>query len=91
VTPATPQDSSPAPPLVAKGWMVSFFALLDAQKARDLASTIHVHNESARVIAYTRDGQTIYRVVLGPYPTRDEADRIGRDSRQNYWVFEATP
>ena len=91
VTPATPQDSSPAPPLVAKGWMVSFFALLDAQKARDLASTIHVHNESARVIAYTRDGQTIYRVVLGPYPTRDEADGIGRDSRQNYWVFEATP
>jgi hypothetical protein len=85
-----PHDSAPAAP-AAKGWMVSFFALLDEQKARDLASGIHVHNESARVMAYPRDGQTIYRVVLGPYPTKDEADRIGRDSRQNYWVYEATP
>lgn len=91
--PAPPPADS-APPVIApapKGWMVSFFALLDEQKAKDLASTIHVHNESARVIAYPRDGQTIYRVVLGPYPSKDEADRIGRDSRQNYWVFEATP
>jgi hypothetical protein len=83
--------STPATPLVAKGWMVSFFALLDEQKARDLAPTIKVHNETARVVAYARDGQTIYRVVLGPYPTKDDADRVGRDSRQNYWVYEATP
>jgi cell division protein FtsN len=71
--------------------MVSFFALLDEQKARDLAQTIKVHNENARVLAYTRDGQTIYRVVLGPYATKDDADRVGRDSRQSYWVYEATP
>jgi DNA-binding beta-propeller fold protein YncE len=93
-TPAPPpphDTTAAAPTLAAKGWMVSFFALLDEQKARDLAQTIKVRNESARVLAYTRDGQTIYRVVLGPYPTRDEADRTGRDSRQNYWVYEATP
>jgi hypothetical protein len=89
--PPPTHDSTPAATLSAKGWMVSFFALLDEQKARDLAQTIKVHNESARVLAYTRDGQTIYRVVLGPYPTKDDADRVGRDSRQNYWVYEATP
>lgn len=86
-----PRDSTPAAPLAAKGWMVSFFALLDEEKAKSLAQTIKVHNESARVLAYSRDGQTIYRVVLGPYPTRDEAEGVGRDSRQNYWVYEATP
>ena len=89
--PTPPHDSTPPAPLAAKGWMVSFFALLDEQKARDLAPTIKVHNETARVLAYTREGQTIYRVVLGPYPTKDEADRVGRDSRQNYWVYEAAP
>jgi hypothetical protein len=89
--PAATHDTTPAVPLAAKGWMVSFFALLDEQKARDLAQTIKVHNESARVLAYPRDGQTIYRVVLGPYPTKDEADRVGRDSHQNYWVYEAAP
>ena len=36
---------------------------------------IHVGNENARVVTASRDGSTIYRVVLGPYPTRDEAER----------------
>jgi hypothetical protein len=89
-TPPT-RDTTPPAPITPKGWMVSFFALLDEQKARDLAQTIKVQNETARVVAYPRDGQTIYRVVLGPYPTKDDADRVGRDSRQNYWVYEATP
>jgi sporulation related protein len=89
-TPPT-RDTTPATPITPKGWMVSFFALLDEQKARDLAQTVKVHNETARVLAYSRDGQTIYRVVLGPYPTKDDADRVGRDSRQNYWVYEAAP
>jgi cell division protein FtsN len=43
------------------------------------------------VQATPREGQTIYRVVLGPYPTKDDAERVGRDSKQNYWVYEATP
>jgi len=88
--PAPPKDSTPAP-VVAKGWVVSFAALLNEEKARELAATIRVHNETARVQATPREGQTIYRVVLGPYPTKDEAERVGRDSKQNYWVYEATP
>jgi hypothetical protein len=90
-TPPPPKDSTPAPVVVAKGWVVSFAALLNEEKARELAATIRVHNETARVQATPREGQTIYRVVLGPYPTKDEAERGGRDSRQNYWVYEAAP
>lgn len=89
--PPPPRDTVPAQPIVAKGWIVSFAALLNEQKARELAGTIHVHNETARVQSTPREGQTIFRVVLGPYPTKDEAERVGRESKQNYWVYEATP
>jgi cell division protein FtsN len=30
----------------------------------------------------------LYRVVLGPYATREEADRVGRDSKRQYWIYE---
>ena len=89
--PPPPKDTVAPAPVIAKGWVVSFAALLNEQKARELAATIHVHNETARVQATPREGQTIYRVVLGPYPTKDEAERVGRDSKQNYWVYEAAP
>lgn len=86
--PLAPRDSAPRR---ATGYTVSFAALLAADKARDLAAKIHVGNESARVVTAMRDGQPVYRVVLGPYATRDEADRVGRDSRQSYWIYEGGP
>ena len=73
------------------GYTVSFAALLVPDKARDLASQIHVGSENARVVTAVRDGSTIYRVVLGPYPTKPEAERIGRASGKDFWVFEGTP
>jgi hypothetical protein len=88
--PPPPRDTAPTP-IVAKGWIVSFAALLNEQRAREMAATIKVHNETARVQSTPREGQTIYRVILGPYPNKDEAERVGRDSKQNYWVYEATP
>lgn len=90
-TPAPPADSQPAPAATSRGWIVSFAALLAEDKARQLAASIHVRGETARVSPNVRDGQTIYRVILGPYPTRDDAERVGRESRQTYWVYEATP
>jgi len=75
----------------ATGFTVSFAALLVPEKARELAATIRVGNENARVVTAMRDGATIYRVVMGPYSTRDEAERVGRDSKQSYWVYEGGP
>jgi hypothetical protein len=89
---------APAPPLrdttahrPVTGYTVSFAALLVPDKARDLAAQIRVGNENARVVVAMRDGSAIYRVVLGPYPTRDEAERIGRESKQSYWIYEGGP
>ena len=81
-------DTAPRRPA---GWTVSFAALLVPDKARDLAAQIHVGSETARVITAMRDGSTIYRVVLGPYATRDEAERVGRESRNTFWVYEGGP
>jgi septal ring-binding cell division protein DamX len=82
------QDSAPRR---QAGWTVSFAALLVADKARELAAQIHVGTEKARVTTAMRDGSTIYRVVLGPYATREEAERVGRESRNSYWVYEGGP
>lgn len=78
-------------PRRAAGWTVSFAALLVPDKARELAAQIHVGNETARVITAMRDGSMIYRVVMGPYATREDAERIGRESRNTYWVYEGGP
>lgn len=93
---ARPDSSAPAvakdtTPRRAGGWTVSFAALLVPDRARDLAAQIHVGGETARVITATRDGSTIYRVVLGPYATREDAERVGRESRNSYWVYEGGP
>ena len=87
---APPRDSAPAP--AARGFIVSFAALLSEPRARELAGQIRVRNENARVVTSQRDGTTIYRVVLGPFPTKDEAERVGRESGQsNWWVYEGVP
>jgi septal ring-binding cell division protein DamX len=80
-----PIDTAP------RGFVVSFAALLSEQRARDLAAQIKVRGQAARVVGTQREGTTIYRVLLGPFPTREEAERVGRESGQTYWVYEGTP
>jgi cell division septation protein DedD len=87
--PASPRDTAVRRPNA--GFTVSFAALLVADKARELASQIRVGSENARVVTAVRDGSTIYRVVLGPYPTREEAERVGKESKQSYWIYEGGP
>jgi SPOR domain len=73
------------------GYFVSFAALLSQEHAGELATRINVEGRQARVVPYVRNGTPIYRVVLGPFPTRDEAERVGRASQHTYFVYEATP
>jgi hypothetical protein len=82
-------DSAGTP--VAGQFTVSFAAILDETKARALASRIRVDGQTPRITASERSGTTLYRVVLGPYPTRAEAERVGRASGQSYWIFEGVP
>jgi hypothetical protein len=74
-----------------KGFILSFAAFLTEDRAKELAARITVGGETARVVATPRASSTIYRVVLGPYLTKDEAERVGRESGHAYWVFEGLP
>jgi cell division septation protein DedD len=73
------------------GFTVSFAALLSEEKAQQLASSIKVNGIDAHVVSTTTAGSPIFRVVMGPYPTREEADKIGRASKREYWIFEGSP
>jgi hypothetical protein len=73
------------------GFTVSFAALLNESAARAQAAKITVEGRSARVVTGTSNGVTVYRVVLGPYPTREDADRVGRASGQSYYIVVGTP
>ena len=73
------------------GFTVSFAALLSEDKAQQIASTIKVNGNAAHVVSTTTAGSPIFRVVMGPFPTRDEAEKIGRAAKREYWIYEGSP
>jgi hypothetical protein len=76
----------------ASGFTVQFAAVRSSDAARDAASEIKSSGSSkARVIATERAGVTIYRVVMGPFPTREEAERAARATGKPYWIYEGAP
>ena len=75
----------------AIGFTVQFGALRAQDAAADLLRDVHVTGATPRLVATTRDGVTIYRVVIGPFSTREEAERIARTSGKSYWVYEGAP
>jgi hypothetical protein len=72
-------------------FMVSFAAVQSEQRARDLASRIRVNGQAPRITSSDLNGTTLFRVVMGPYPTREAADRIGKASGFSFWIFEGVP
>jgi len=89
-SPATRVSADSASPRQT-GFTVQFAALRSQEAANDILRDVHVSGATPRLVATTRDGVTIYRVVIGPYPTREEAERIARTSSKSYWVYEGAP
>ncbi|MDH3226771.1 MAG: SPOR domain-containing protein [Thermoleophilia bacterium] len=54
--------------------------------AADLAGNLRRAGMSATVLPPDRPGEP-YRVVLGPYPNRDEAEATGRQLGLPFWIF----
>jgi cell division septation protein DedD len=90
--PAPPATAAPGASNAAgrsPGFLVSFAALLNERQAHEIAGGIQVGGMRARVLPTQTGGTAIYRVVLGPYSTKEQADRVGRESKRQYWVYEA--
>jgi cell division septation protein DedD len=82
---------TPTAVVPAQGFTVSFAALLSEEKAQQIAKAINVNGNAAHVVSTTTAGSPIYRVVMGPYTTRDEADKVGRAAKHEYWIYEGSP
>lgn len=86
---------APAPaPSNAEGrgtWTVSFATMMTEDRATSMADSIVVDGRRARVVQGNRDGVAVWRVLLGPFDSRQAAERAGMASRMSYWVFEGAP
>lgn len=93
IPPRLPADTAAGELARARGWTVSFAAFLSEATARQRAASISVDGQTPRVVSGQTPGTNtvVYRVVLGPYPTRADAERIGRASGQSFWVYEGNP
>lgn len=95
--PAPPAETTkaavpaPRPDSTKLGFTVSFATLLDESKAREQAAKINVNGRGARVVTGIVSGTTVYRIVVGPFPTRDEAEQAGRASGQNFVIYAGSP
>jgi cell division septation protein DedD len=86
-----PADTTVRAPPVTTVWSVQLAAVLSEDRAREIARTIRVDGAQPRVVVATVDGTRVYRVVMGPFSSRADADRVGRQSGRDYWVFEGVP
>jgi cell division septation protein DedD len=70
---------------------VQYAAVLTEALAREATVGINVDGRTPRIATSVRDGRTMYRVVMGPFTSREEAERVGKASGRSYWVFEGAP
>jgi cell division septation protein DedD len=68
-------------------FLVSFATLLNGEKAQEMAKSIVVNGAQARVMQAQRAGTTVYRVVLGPYPSHDTAEQVGKAAQRGFWIY----
>lgn len=88
--PTTPAPATPAP-AAGESFTLSFAALRSEKDARALADRLEIDGERARVVPSTVAGTPIFRVVMGPFRSRADAERRGKASGRDYWVYAGTP
>ncbi len=91
--PAPPPAPAPAHDTTPKGpqFTIQFAALRTDSSARVAMRAIHVTGATPRVVPNSHDGVVTYRVVIGPFPTREEAERIARTAGMSYWIYAGPP
>lgn len=85
--PPPPRDTTPK----VQGFTVQYAALRDEATAKGMAPGIHADAITAHVLTTVRDGVTIYRVIMGPFPSHAEAERVAKKTGRSYWIYEGAP
>jgi cell division septation protein DedD len=76
----------------AGAYTVQFAAAPSEREARRALARLKISGTTLRVVPRAFDGQTVYRVVAGPFASRAEAERVGRAAGAgNYWVYGGAP
>lgn len=91
VAPTPPPAAAPAKAAATGRWTVAFASLLSEDRARAMALSIKVDGNPSKVVAVTTNGSTAWRIIAGPYESRDAADKAGKRTGLPFWVYEATP
>ena len=89
--PVPPTDSVPGDTAVAQRWLVSFASLVDSARAAALAAQLQSGGAAARVMTVAGARGPVYRVVLGPFGSRNAAVRAGRATGREHWIVPDTP
>jgi hypothetical protein len=91
---SAPHDSAPPSRDTSSGpavYTVQFAAVLTERLAHDAAAQVKVDGSTPHITTSMRDGRTIFRVTLGPYTSRADAERVGKASGHSYWIFQGAP
>ncbi|HEX8851715.1 MAG TPA: SPOR domain-containing protein [Gemmatimonadaceae bacterium] len=86
-----PAAGATAPAATNRGYFVSVASHGDEAAARADAATLVVDGVAAHVATAPGNSGIMYRVVLGPYPSRAAAEQAGARAKRPYWIFEAGP
>lgn len=95
---AVPADSVPPPAEASPSrqdgntpsrWLVSFASLVSEDGATALAREIRSTGAPARVVRAAGARGEVFRVVMGPFTSRDSAVRAGRTSGRPHWIVPA--
>jgi cell division septation protein DedD len=88
---ARPEDVRTSESGPNAGYFVQFEALRSEEAARQSAAAIRMTAGAPRVVSTVVAGEPIYRVIAGPFATRDAAEQAGRTANHTYWVYQGAP
>jgi DedD protein len=92
-TPARPQRTVPAEPRLGAGQMViQVFSTADVDQAESVRGRLTKGGHKAYLSPVQVGGRTMYRVRIGPFDSRDQAQKVAEQVRKGYkldtWVTE---
>jgi cell division septation protein DedD len=85
------KPAAPAPAASGSTW-IQVYSSTNGARAREIADQLRKARFQVVVAEVAKDGQTAWRVRVGPYPTRAKADaaatRLRREQKLDTWVTD---